>query len=113
MDTLGLGKRIATFGGPVRVNHKNDWMYAGSKKRSLKEMYGIKNGPIHFGLPYKEELAVEASQSDTKVTLVRELTDQSGLTKREAEDTVDKLIKDGVLIEVDDPDLGKVLVFRR
>lgn len=64
-----------------------------------------------FGFGHKEEMAVGALHSDTKSGLVKELID-SGLDRRAAEQTVNSLIQRGIFQEVDDPDLGKILVYR-
>jgi len=104
-------KKVATLGGSLGVRKDRKWMYFGEPGALSKErLFGMK-GPLHF-FGHKEEIAVEALHSDTKKDLVRELMEQGGLTRREAERTVDDMIRKGVLSEVDDPDLGKVLVFR-
>lgn len=109
-------KRIGTLGGALKFNKSNSWMYlgGGSNKNLTKEkLFGnAGKGPLHTGMPYQQELAIEAVQSDTKQTLIRELTAQTHLTRREAEQAVEALLKSGVLKEVEDPNLGKVLIFK-
>lgn len=58
-----------------------------------------------------EELGLHANVSDTRQGLIRELMDQSELSRRQAENTVDLLIKEGKLAEVEDEGLGRVLVW--
>ncbi len=106
-------KKIAALGGSIKVRKDRAWMYGlenDNPNLSKEKLHGAM-GPLHPGMPYKHEVAIGASQSDTKATLVRELVEQSHLTRREAEDTVNELVRNGVLVEVDDPNLGKVLVF--
>lgn len=107
-------KKVATLGGPIKVRKDKAWIYGldGSNPNLGKEKLFGARGPLHPGMPYKQELAVGATQSDTRATLIRELVEQSHLTRREAEDTVNTLISSGTLVEVDHPDLGKVLVLR-
>ena len=100
-------KKLATLGGGLRMSKENSWLYCIG--RSKKELHGC-CGSLHPGMPNKEEMAVEATQSDTRPTLIKELIDQGGLSRREAEETVNKLIRDGILVEINDPDLGKILV---
>jgi len=105
-------KFAATLGGPMRFKKENKWMYFGERGTMSRErLFGMR-GPIHFGMPHKEAMAVEALHSDTKSDLIRELTN-SGLTRDEAERTVNGLIRRGILVEVNDPDLGKILIFGR
>lgn len=112
--TVDFLKNSLTLGGGIRVNHDHDWMYIGSNpKRSLKDIYGVKDGPIHFGMPTREQgIAVDALHSDTKATLIKELTEQSGLTRTQAEEAINNLLKSGFLEEVTHPDLGKIIIFK-
>lgn len=109
-------KKIGTLGGALKFNKSNSWMYlgGGSNKNLVKEkLFGkAGKGPLHIGMPYQQELAIEAVQSDTKQTLIRELTEQTHMTRREAEEAVTALLKKGIMKEVDDPNLGKVLIFK-
>jgi len=109
-------KKIGTLGGSLKFNKNNSWMYlgGGSNKNLVKEkLFGkAGKGSLHIGMPYQQELAIEAVQSDTKQTLIRELTEQTHMTRREAEEAVTALLKKGIMKEVDDPNLGKVLIFK-
>lgn len=107
-------KKVATLGGPIKVNKKNSWMYFGNgSNMSREKLFGMK-GELHPGMPssHKEAIAIEATTSDTKLTLIRELCEQSGLTRREAETLVAEMIASGKLVEVEHGDLGKVLIWR-
>ena len=110
-DTL---VKIGTLGGAVKVRKDLKGYYFGSNQAggnfSKEKLFGA-HGPLHPGMQ-KEEVAVGALHSDTRSTLVRELADQTHLTRREAEDVVEDLLRKGVLEEVNDPTLGKVLVFK-
>jgi len=112
------GKMISflTGGGSSKkrlFGNANPELY-GAKSGSMQDIHNISFGgrSIYPRLGHKEEMAIEASGSDTKTDLVDELVNQGGLTRRAAEETVNGLITKGVLVEQDDPDLGKVLVFR-
>jgi len=97
-----------TIGG-LKVNRKNLWMYGqGSGKPGMRELYGIE-GPMHFGVPKREHLVLEALSSDSRTTLIRELTD-AGISKKEAEDTLAHMLKEGQLKVIKDEDLGEVIV---
>ena len=79
--------KLAKFGGNISVNRDNMWMYQGSGN-TTKKLFGF-SGPLHPGIPtHKESIAIGATGTDTRSTLVRELTDQSGFTRREAEKIV-------------------------
>ena len=111
---IGKLTKALTLGGPVRRNKENLWMYFGtSKQEAQKEkLFGkVGRGPLHPGIPYKHEVTLEATQSDTKATLIRELVEQSKFTKREAEEVVNEMLKNGTLREINHPELGRVLVF--
>jgi len=103
--------KIGTLGGQIRVNKDNLWMYGNTSSMTTEKLFGIK-GPLHPGMPCKEEVAISTLHSDTKSTLIKELVEQTHLTREEAERTVRDLLQSGVLEEVNDPTLGKVLVFR-
>ena len=103
--------KVATLGGKLHLNKESSWMYFGEGNATKERLFGF-GGPLHFGMPHKEAIAIGATESDTKKDLIRELVEQSGLTKEAAEDTVNRLVSRGVLVEVNDPDLGKVLIFR-
>jgi len=107
-------KRVATLGGALRINKGNLWMYGQDQGNNLtkERLFGnAGKGPLHIGMRNKE-VALGANQSDTRRTLIEELTGQTHMTREEAESTVNGLIKSGVLEEINDPTLGKVLVFR-
>jgi hypothetical protein len=105
--------RVAQLGGHLKVNRKNLWMYGQDKNNNLtKERLYRARGPLHIGMPHGQEIAIEATQSDTKQTLIRELAEQTHMTRTEAESTVNELLKKGILEEINDPALGKVLVFK-
>ena len=104
-------KKLGTLGGSIKVNKKNMWIYGETPHMSKEKLFGV-NGPLHPGMPYEHQLAVSAVHSDTRATLIRELVDQTHLTREEAERTVNDLIQHGILEERDDPGLGKVLVFK-
>lgn len=109
----GLVHKLATLGGGFHFNKKNAWLYQGSKKRDLHDTYGIPNGPIHFGMPYKKgEMADIALHSDSKLDIIKELV-AAGLSRREAEKVIQEKIKSGEYMEVDSPDFGKILVRRK
>ena len=106
-------KKLGTLGGSISVNKKNMWMYGETPHMSKEKLFGKAGcGPLHPGMPYEHQLAVSAIHSDTRSTLIKELVDQTHLTREEAEKTVNDLVQHGVLEEIDDPGLGKVLVFR-
>lgn len=101
--------RIGTLGGAITVRKDRMWMYGQDNSGFCKEkLYGV-HGPLHIGMRNKE-IVLGANQSDTRQTLVKELTEQSHMTRREAEEAISGLISSGVLKEVNDPALGKVLV---
>jgi hypothetical protein len=109
-------KKMGTLGGPLRINRRNLWMYIGdgtNKNLTKEKLFGkICAGPLHFGIPSKEEVVLEALHSDTRKTLINELVNQTHLTREEAEHTISVLLKKGILEEIDDPTLGKVLIFK-
>jgi hypothetical protein len=109
-------KKIGTLGGALKFNKSNSWMYlgGGSNKNLTKEkLFGnAGRGPLHPGMPVEQELVLGAVQSDTRKTLINELTSQTHLTREEAEKTVAELLRKGILEEVNDPNLGKVIVFK-
>lgn len=65
-----------------------------------------------YGLSPEEERAVGALHSDSKTDWVQELV-KSGVDRREAEQIIRSLIARGAVEEINHPDLGKVLVWRR
>ena len=109
-------RKIGTLGGALRFNKSTSWMYLGggpNKNLTKEKLFGnAGRGVLHPGMPVKEELTLGAVQSDTRKTLINELTSQTHLTREEAERTVSDLLKRGVLEEVNDPNLGKVIVFK-
>ena len=106
-------RKLGTLGGTIHVNKNSFWAYGMGNNSHLKKekLFGMR-GPLHPGMPVQEEVTLSALHSDTKNTLVRELADQTHLTRREAEEVVEGLLRKGVLEEINDPTLGKVLVFR-
>lgn len=81
------------------AEHIHDFRFSAEQKLRL------------YGLGHKQGMALEALHSDTKPDLIRELVG-SGLDRRTAEQTVNSLLERGILVEVDTPDFGKVLVVR-
>lgn len=119
MEERSLGerlKRFGTLGGSVKLNKDSTWIYGFGKDNpnmAKEKLFGNAGmGPLHPGMPYKKDVAMAASSTDTKSTLIRELVEQSSFTRREAEEVVNTLLREGKLIEVDHPSLGKVLVFK-
>lgn len=106
--------KIASLGGKIGIKKELMGYYFGNSENMSKEkLFGkAGQGPLHPGMPYKHEIAAGASSSDTKTTLVRELVEQSSFTRREAEAVVEDMLRSGALVEIDDPNLGKVLVFK-
>lgn len=106
-------KKIGTLGGSIKFNKENAWVYGLDKNPNMsrKKLFGM-NGPLHPGMPVEEEVTLSALHSDTKQTLIRELTDQSHLTREEAERVVGDMLRKGLLEEIKDPVLGKILVFK-
>ncbi len=107
-------EKLATFGGRIRFKKENAWMYGlenNNPNLSKEKLHGAR-GPLHPGMPIKHQIAAGASHSDKRQTLISELMSQSEFTRREAENTVDEMLADGTLVEVNHPRLGKVLVFR-
>lgn len=106
-------KKLGTLGGSISVNKKNMWIYGNTPHMTKEVLFGkAGQGSLHPGMPYEHQLAVSAVHSDTRKTLIRELVDQTHLTREEAERTVNDLVQQGLLEEIDDPGLGKVLVFK-
>jgi len=114
MDKNTLVK-IGTLGGPIHVKKDLKHMYFGQNEPggpfSKEKLFRCK-GPLHPGMKETHRVALDALHSDTKSTLIKELADQTHLTREEAEKTVNELLRKGVLEEVNDPTLGKVLVFK-
>jgi len=85
--------------------------------RDLAHVHDIRMSPERisqlYGLPVgrKDELALEALHADSRQGLIEELV-KAGLTRAAAEETVRSLIRRGALIEVNDPDLGKILILQ-
>ena len=109
-------KRIGTLGGKLRVSKENSWLYWGGGPNTgltKEKLFGnAGKGTLHPGMPRNTEVALGALHTDTRQTIIRELTDQTHLTRSEAETVVSDLLRKGVLEEVNDPTLGKVLVFK-
>lgn len=109
-------KKIGTLGGALKFNKSHSWMYlgGGSNKGLTKEkLFGnAGKGVLHPGMPSETEVTLGALHSDTKQTLIKELTEQTHLTRSEAENIVGALLGKGILEEVNDPTLGRVLVFK-
>ena len=108
-------RKVGTLGGSIGINKSMKSFYFGDSKPggkfSKEFLFGkAGRGPLHPGM--KEELALSALHSDTKSTLVRELVDQTHLTREEAESTIGELLRKGVLEEIEDPNLGRILVFK-
>jgi len=121
MDTKETLRKIGTLGGNIRINPSTRRYYTGNNtpggNMSKEKLFGQgAHGPLLIGMPnpsgYEEEATLRLNVSDTKATLIRELVEQSRLTRREAEDTVNALINSGKLVEVSDRQLGKILVWR-
>ena len=124
-----VGERVGSLrklvGGSISKEEKNE-LYFGRPRKSLyipraSDSEPISTKDIHkFGFTrniypqfsHKEGMAIESLHSDSKADLIKELV-SSGLDRRSAEQTVNSLIERGVLVEVNDRDFGKILVFRR
>jgi len=108
-------KKIGTLGGPIHIKKDMRNYYFGGNEPggnfSKEKLFGA-NGPLHPGMKDEHQVAVSALYSDTKGTLIRELSEQTHLTREEAEKTVNELLRKGILEEVKDPTLGKILVFK-
>ena len=106
-------KKIGTLGGSLQVNKNALWAYGLGKNSHLtkKNLFGM-GGPLHPGMPVEEEVTLSALHSDTKQTLIRELSDQTHLTREESVKVVEDLLRKGILEEVKDPTLGKILIFK-
>ena len=108
-------KKVGTLGGPIHVRKDLNNMYFGGNEPggafSKEKLFGCR-GPLHPGMPAEHEVALGALHSDTKKTLISELIDQTHLTREEAEKTINELLRKGILEEVEDPTLGRVLVFK-
>lgn len=108
-------KKLGTLGGSIKFNKENAWAYGLDKNSHLSKerLFGqAGRGPLHPGMPYEEEVTLSALHSDTKQTLIRELADQTHLTREESERVVEALLRKGILEEIKDPTLGKILVFK-
>lgn len=110
-----LLRRIGTLGGSIQVNKATKGLYFGDNATggsfSKEKLFGIE-GDLYFGRK-KREMAIESTVSDTRSDLVKELQEK-GLTRDEAVETIRKLLKDGILVEVWDEDRGeKTLVLRK
>lgn len=98
-------KRIGTLGGAITVRKDmKNYYFGGSEPGgpfSKEKLFSAK-GPLHPGMPNpeteEEALVMNTNVSDTKATLIRELTEQSPLTREEAELAVNRLIKAGKLV---------------
>ena len=116
MDLKETFGRLGTLGGKVHLKPENQWLYTGSpdnKNLTKERLFGrAGRGSLHPGMPVEHQIAAGATQSDTRQTLIRELVEQSHFTRREAEEIVSGMIQNGTLEEIDDQNLGKVLVFR-
>jgi len=109
------------FGGNMSKERRSEVYFGRPPKglyptnRDLEHIHDIRFTPGQisklYGLPQKEEMALEALHSDSRSTWVKELID-AGLDRRAAEQTIDSLIARGVVEEVSDPDLGTVLILR-
>lgn len=117
-DLKGKLKRAGTLGGAIHVNPEMRRYYYGENEpggpMSKEKLFG-QHGPLLIGMPdsssHKESITLEATVSDTREDLVRELVEQSKLTRREAEAVVTHMIASGQLAEIEHGDLGKVLVW--
>jgi len=111
-------KKVGTLGGPIRVNPNTKRFYFGNAEPggafSKERLFGM-HGPLLIGMPNPksrhEELGLEAAVSDTKQDLIRELVYQGGMSRTQAERTVDEMLREGKLAEVNVEGLGKVLVW--
>ena len=115
MDIEAKLRKVGTLGGSIKFNKESAWVYGLDRNPNLSKerLFGkAGRGPLHPGMPCEEEVTLSALHSDTRQTIVRELADQTHLTREEAERVVSSLLKRGVLEEVKDPTLGKVLVFK-
>jgi len=111
-DTL---RKVGTLGGAINVRQDMKGYYFGNSQAggnfSKEKLFGV-NGPLHPGMQDEAEVTLGALHSDTKNTLIGELVDQTHLTREEATKIVEDLLRKGVLEEIKDPTLGKVLVFK-
>jgi len=108
-------RKVGTLGGPITVRKDLRQYYFGSSQAggnfSKEKLFGTK-GPLHPGMQDEAEVTLGALHSDTKGTLIRELSEQTHLTREEAMKVVEELLRKGILEEIKDPALGKVLVFK-
>jgi len=65
-----------------------------------------------YNLPLQQEDVAMAVESDTKEGLIKELVEQTSMTRREAENVIKEMLANGTLRRVRDENLGEVLVFR-
>lgn len=72
-------------------------------KEAVKRLHGMAMG---------EQVASARSQVDSKAGLVKELVNETHMTRKEAEELVKRWMDDNDLIEVDDPVLGKYIAPR-
>jgi len=118
MDTGETLKKIGTLGGAIHVRKDMKRYYFGENtsggSMSKERLLGA-HGPLLFGMPNpssrKEEVTLEATVSDTKQDLIKELMFQNGQSRQEAESVVNSMIASGKLAEVNVEGLGKVLVW--
>jgi len=118
MDTGETLKKIGTLGGAIHVRKDMKRYYFGENEpggpMSKEKLFGV-HGPLLYGMPNpsskKEEVTLEATVSDTKQDLIKELMYQNGQSRQEAESVVNSMIASGKLAEVNVEGLGKVLVW--
>ena len=87
------------------LEHIHDLQLSPERKEQL---YGIKGSNVKDA----GDLAEFRLSTDSKSDLIRELADNTTMTRREAEAMVDTWMAHNDLVEVNDPDLGKIIVPR-
>lgn len=100
---FGKPPKGAYFGPKKDLAHIHDLTMSEETK---KRLYGIGGG--------KENSVGEVVEArlgnDSKSDLVRELADQTALTRKQAEEIVERWMLRNNLVEVDDKVLGKIIV---
>ena len=93
---VGFGK------GKTPQNIHDLTMSASQKKR----LYGIGKAPIED----TGDVVNARLESDSKSGLIRELVEETHLTRMEATQIIDNWMQKNGLIEVDDPELGRIVI---
>ena len=117
-----IKKGLKMLGGNMTKERRREMYFGRPPKgiyptnRDAEHIHDLRFSPKQisemYGIPQKEELALEALHSDSRSVWVKELMD-AGLDRRAAEQTINSLVERGVVEEIDEPDLGKVLILRR